>query len=186
MIRLIIILCIFSSSALADIRFSVGLSNIYTNINDNQFNYEDEYEQIGNDFSGNIGINYNTKYNSSSKLLVSLTTNRLFSKFSNRIILDEKENQFKLKSRSIVDSLSIGKTEGRFNHSLFIARVDVEKQLFYNEHKLGTKFRDIVLLYGFSGGYFITKDINVGIILIAPNETLDLEFGGGLFINYYL
>jgi len=177
---LIIFLFVFSSQAIAKdtTRFTIGLSNIYTNINDINYSFVNEYEQVGNFSGASLGI-----YRSFNNFSFGLSTNRLTNVKSERRVVDKSVNNFILKSETTIDSLSLGRLIGRFNPSLFLARTEVEKELFYRNKKVGGDY-DIATLYGFSGGYFITRNINAGIILIAPNERLNLEFGSGIFINY--
>ena len=176
---LFLIFLFISSNAFARTSLVIDASNIYTNINDDQYHYNNEYEQIGKKPDYSLGL-----YSNYSNISYGFSTNRLSNNQSNRRVINKQGVGFNLFSNIIVDSLSVGYLFGRFNPSLFISRADVEKELFFKGRSLGNE-RDIVLLYGVNVGYFLTKNINLGLLFIAPNETLNLEFGSGVSIKYF-
>lgn len=163
-----------------DVGFTLGVSNIYTKISDKNYSYIDEYEQVGN--VDNISLGISGIVNNFS---YTLSSTRLLADSSKRKVVNKSGNIFSLESKTTIDSLSVGYTIKRFNPSLFIARAEVKKKLSYNNIVVG-KDHDVTTLYGVSGGYFLTRNINIGAILVAPNETLGLEYGFGLYVNLIL
>ena len=102
-----------------------------------------------------IGESWNYK-----KFNVAVSTNRLTVR-SNEI---ELKNGLKLKQKTRYDAFQVGYRIKRFIPALFIANVQVEKNI------IGYKYTNNLFIYGASLNYLLTKNISFGFGGTTKNE----------------
>ena len=142
--KIIIILLLLSTKANA---LTLGTGLIYTK---NDLVKSQEYKP-----SLTIGESWNYK-----KFNVDVNTNRLAVR-SNNI---ELKNGFKLKQKTRYDALQVGYRIKRFIPALFIANVQVEKNI------IGYKYTNNLFIYGASLNYLLTKNVSFGFGGTTKNE----------------
>lgn len=165
-----------------NIKYNIGVSYLYANINDKNYDYVDKYESAESlkDQSFNIGASTFFKNN----INVSLSTNRLLENPVRRAVIRKKDKlQFLNKTKTTIDSISIGYKIKRFNPSIVLANVKMQKSLYYKDNLVG-KSSNATILGGVNLGYFITKNIIASTSYILPNQELDLESAFVINLNY--
>lgn len=169
-----------------DFYFNVGLSSIYTKINDPNYEYISDYEQIKNPFKDSLkSFNLGVSKSFSNNLTISLNTNRLFSKEVKRTVRSKRNGAILLnRTRIKVDTFQIGKRFRRWLPMLFISNVEVDKSLWNDSRYLGRQINH-TFLYGVNVHYFILKDVSASLGYIMPNRELYLDSGFFTTINYY-
>ena len=151
---------------------SVGVSNMYTKINDPSFDYVNEFEQIGKITSVNVG--YTKRI---CNYTITASTNRLLNKSLRRQVVI---NNYIMTSKTkiVYDSLQLGYMIKRFSPSIFLANTKVTRSI------TGYKAVNHAFVGGVSLGYFLTKKINISAIYLLPNQELYLKSGFGVGVNY--
>lgn len=158
----------------------IGISSIYTDINDPNFRYTDKFN-----FAKALSINLGASL-SYNNFIVGAATNRLSRRLLNtseREVKDKNNYKFQSLTEYATDSVFIGYQIKRFQPALFLTNARIEKSLYKNDTLL-IKTRQNAILYGASLGYFLTRNIQANLIYIAPNKELYLESGFGLGLNY--
>ena len=184
LINLIFLLTHYGCMRANDIKLNIGSSYTYINVNDPDYYFVDEYESLTNlnDQLGNISFGISKFYNSNFNW--SINTNRLFNNGVKREVKRKKDNVlFYNKTSTEIDSLTLGYRVNRFNPSLIIAKVKVNKFLYHEDLLLGGE-KETSTLLGFNLGYFINKKIITSLSYISPNKKLDLESAFSLNVNY--
>ena len=182
MIKIIFALIFFISCnkiALAkNVNFSIGLSSIYTNVDDPNYSFVDKYETIER-INFNVGLT--TIFD---KINITAQTNRLVNSFSKRTIIDRKtQNILQSKTKITADTLLIGYRFNRIIPAITLSNIKSEKLLYY-KNILRAQRNNYVILYGLNLSYFFTKNINSSIFYIMPNKELHLKDSFGFGINY--
>jgi len=142
--KLLLIFLLLSTKANA---LTLGTGLIYTK---NDLVKSQEYKP-----SLTIGESWNYK-----KFNVAVSTNRLTVR-SNEI---ELKNGLKLKQKTRYDALQVGYRVKRFIPALFIANVQVEKNI------IGYKYTNNLFIYGASINYLLTKNLSFGFGGTTKNE----------------
>jgi len=142
--KLLIILFLLSTKANA---LTLGTGLIYTK---NDLVKSQEYKP-----SLVIGESWNYK-----KFNVAVSTNRLTVR-SNNI---ELKNGLKLKQKTRYDAFQVGYRIKRFIPALFVANVQVEKNI------IGYKYTNNLFIYGASINYLLTKNLSFGFGGTTKNE----------------
>jgi len=181
MIRIILILffILYSKILFAkNVNFTIGLSSIYTNINDPNFSFVNKYESLEKiNFTTGITKNFD-------KIYIGLNTNRLGNSFYKRTVIYNKTGQiFQNKSRITADTLLVGYRYKRIIPAVVFSNVKLEKLLYYN-NVLQAKKNNNTILFGLNLSYIINKNINSFIFYIMPNKELYLKNSFGFGINY--
>lgn len=186
--RIIILLALLTLSIKCTPSFakaSVGLSYMYININDPDFEYIDKYEVIKSpkDQLNNINLSYSVFYDNSFN--VSFSTNRLFNNKLSRSVRRKTDNTvFQSNTETVIDSLAIGYKINRFNPALVLSNVGVKKSLYYNGNQVGFE-KNSTIVGGLNLGYFATKNFLPSVTYIMPNKELDLKGAYSININYF-
>jgi len=166
------------------ITWNLGLSYIYTNINDPQYNFVDKYENLKNpkDQLKSISVGLSKFYDNNFNW--SISTNRLFSGEIERSVKRKSDGLiFENKSKVTIDPFLLGYKVKRFNISLIVANVKASKFLYYNGSLVGYENKSAILP-GFNFGYFANKNFIPSFSYILPSKELDLEGALSLNINY--
>ena len=161
-----------------DVNFNIGLSSIYTNIDDPSYSFVNKYETIENiNFSVGVAKSFD-------KVNIAFQTNRLGNSFSKRTVIDKKTQKIlQSNSKITADTLLIGYRFNRIIPAITFSNVELEKLLYYNNILQG-KSSNHSILYGLNLSYLITKNISSSIFYIMPNKEFYLKDSFGLGINY--
>ena len=171
-----------SISFAKNIKFNIGLSYLYANINDKNYDYVDKYESAESlkDQSFNVGASTFFENN----INISLSTNRFLENPVKRTVLRKRDKlQFLNKTKTTIDSISIGYKIKRFNPAVILANVKMQKSLYYKDNLVG-KSSNTTIVGGINLGYFVTKNIMASASYILPNRELDLESAFAINLNY--
>lgn len=165
MIRLVIILTLISSKALAGFQFG---ASIY------QLNQPDTIK-------ASQQINFNLGYAKTfDKVFISSSTNRLFTNRQFAVL----KNGLRTETKAYIDSLATGYVLGRFMPSIYLARVDARTNVY--AIKQVKRQREIDIVYGTALNYFLTKDLYSSFIVVAPNKNLNLKTSFGISLTKLL
>jgi hypothetical protein len=167
-----------------DVRWNVGVSYFYANINDPEYDFVDKYETLKNpkDQFKSISIGLSKFYDNNFNW--SISTNRLFNSEIKRSVKRKSDGLiFQNETKTTIDSLLLGYVIKRFNPSIIIANVEASKFLYYNNFLVGYQNKRTIVP-GFNLGYFATKNFMPSFSYILPNKELDLEGAFSLNINY--
>ena len=167
-----------------DVRWNVGISYFYANINDPEYDFVNKYETLKNpkDQFKSISIGLSKFYDNNFNW--SINTNRLFNSEIKRSVKRKSDSLiFQNETKTTIDSLLLGYRIKRFNLSLIIGNVEASKFLYYNNSLVGYENKRAIIP-GFNLGYFITKNFIPSFSYILINKELDLEYGFSLNINY--
>lgn len=156
----------------------IGISSIYNNIDDKDYESINKYEDIGKP-KFNYGIAFEF-----DKIIVDFTTNRLINQISRRTVRHKLSNKlFQNETELIYDSFSVGKRFNRFLPTIFIANTKIDKKLYDGNTLLGRKTIH-TFLYGFNLNYLITRKISASLFYILQNNEADLKYSIGIGFNY--
>lgn len=161
------------------LKFAIGITSLYTNTNDPNYTYTNQYDGIKN-ISGNVGLTYITN----DKLVLGISTNRIYHPESERTVKNNAGIEFDNRSKLTADTFSVGYTYKRFIPSVFVSNVKSQESLYYYDRFIGSSEKT-AFVYGANLTYFLTKEIAGSVFYVAPNKELNLEGGAGLGINYY-
>lgn len=167
-----------------DVRWNVGVSYFYANINDPEYDFVDKYETLKNpkDQFKSISIGLSKFYDNNFNW--SISTNRLFNSEIKRSVKRKSDGLiFQNETKTTIDSLLLGYVIKRFNPSIIIANVEASKFLYYNNFLVGYQNKRTIVP-GFNLGYFATKNFMPSFSYILPNKELDLKGAFSLNINY--
>jgi hypothetical protein len=167
-----------------EIKYNVGLSYLYANINDSKFDYVDKYETITNpkDQLKSISVGISKFYNNNFNW--SLNTNRLYNQEIKRTVKRKSDGLlFQNETKTTIDSLIVAYRVKRFNPGLLLANVEMSKFLYYKGSLVGYENKHAIL-GGLNLAYFATKNLIPSVSYILPNKELDLEGAVSLNINY--
>lgn len=162
----------------------IGTSLLYTKINDPNYEFVNEYEQLKNPKYQLRSITFGHSVEFDNKLVIDLSSNRLFNKDISRSIKYLPTGSIFLnKTQTSIDSLSLGKRFNRFVPMFFIANVEISKSI-YDGNSLLVKTVNHTYFYGFNFITYVNKKISISLFVIAPNKVINLELGGGVGISY--
>lgn len=167
-----------------DVRWNVGISYFYANINDPEYDFVDKYETLKNpkDQFKSISVGLSKFYDNNFNW--SISTNRLFNSEIKRSVKRKSDGLiFQNETKTTIDSLLLGYRIKRFNPSLIIANVEASKFLYYNNSLVKYENKRAIIP-GINLGYFVTKNFVPSFSYILPNKELDLEGAFSLNINY--
>lgn len=183
----IIALMVYVSSCVpllaATYKTNIGLSYMYANINDKDFDYVNKYEMVKSpkDQLGSLTLGFSAFYDNVN---ITISSNRLLNNDIKRTVKRKSDGLiFHTKTKTIIDSLNVGYNIQRFNPGLVLANVAMSKHLFYQGDQAGYLNKHAIV-GGFSLGYFITRHLTPSIIYILPNSELGLESAFSININY--
>ena len=184
-IILILLLPIAAKAKGRSYNFSITNSTMYTKINDSNYEYVNENEQVKNPFkdslkSLSVGVSKEFKDN----WTIIINTNRLYSKEIKRSV-KYKANNAILENRTRLknDTIQVGKRFKKLLPTVFISNVEVDKSLWKDNQFLGRKVNHTIL-YGVNLNYFMTKHWSTSMFYVFPNEEINLESGFGLTTSF--
>ena len=153
---------------------SVGTSISYHKINDPNFEYEREFEDVNKLKSINVSYVHHI-----DDIVLSVGTNRLINAESKRKIRIGGR-LFNSSSSVEYDVITAEVRMGRWIPSLFLSNVTVEREIKdLNKYQSNTSF-----VYGPAVGYMLSQKIVISLNYLMPNNELYLEGGSSLGINY--
>ena len=178
-IKLTLTLLFLSSPAFAT-TLSVGTTLSFLNINDPDFEYITNRDQLQLS-SVSLGLNQRI---AKTPFIVSISTNRLLNREISREVRSKKNGAiFTNKTKTEADSLTVGYQLGRYIPNIGIANVGVDKSIYYAGKLAGEKQQHAILgIFGLT--YIASKDISISSTITLPNKELNLESGVVLGINY--
>lgn len=178
---LALLLAFYASEAKATITPSIGTSISILNINDSDFNYTSDKDQlqISSINTGFLASEDDTPF------VFGLYTNRLiYNRPSVRTVKSKADGQiYTNKVKSKVDTALIGYRYKKYIPAVFISNADVEKSVHDGGQEIGFKSNNTIL-YGLNLTYLYNKDFNGSVAILAPNEDLDIDAGVVFSINY--
>jgi hypothetical protein len=181
-----IFLLINCNFALAnEIRWNIGVSYFYANINDSEYDFVNKYETIKSprDQLKSISVGLFKSYRDNN-FNWSINTNRLFNNEIKRSVKRKSDNLiFQNETKITTDSFLLGYKIKRFNPSLIVSNIESSKFLYYNNSLVGYENKRAIVP-GINLGYFATKNFVPSFSYILPNKELDLEGAFSLNINY--
>jgi hypothetical protein len=180
LIKITLTLLFLSSPAIAGTTLSVGTSLSFLNINDPDFEYTTNSDQLQ---LSSISIGFNQRV-AKTPFIVNISTNRLINREVSREVRSKKNGAiFINKTKTEVDSLSLGYQLGRYIPNAGIANVGVEKSIYYAGKFLGAKQQHAILgIFGLT--YIVSKDISITSTFALPNRELNLDAGVVFGVNY--
>ena len=165
-------------------KFSVGLSYMYANINDKDFDFVEKYELVKNPKDQLQSFNISSSVFYDNGINIAFSTNRLFNKSIKRSVKRKSDGLiFKNETKTTIDSINLAYKVKRFNPGIVLANVGMSKHLFYNDRVVGYEKKNAIV-GGFNLGYFATKHLLPSVTYILPNKELDLEGAVSFNINY--
>jgi len=183
-ISFIFLLCNCNFLLANNVKLNIGVSYSYANINDPKYDFINKYETIKNptDQFKSISIGLSKFY--SNNFNWSISTNRLFNSEIKRSVKRKSDNLiFQNKTKTTIDSLLLGYRIKRFNPSLIIANVEINKSLYYQNLLVGYENKHSILS-GLNLSYFTTKNFVPSFSYILPNKELHLKSVFSLNFNY--
>jgi hypothetical protein len=161
----------------------IGTSFIYSNINDDNYEFVNKYEEIKNPSFSGLNYGFTTEY---KKLVIDISSNRLTNLDISRSVIHNKTRQtFLNKTKTTFDSLSIGtKFYDRIVGSVFLANTKINKRIYQDRSLLGKEVKHSIL-YGINFNYFVTRETSVSVLAIAPDQEFNLKFSLGFGVNFY-
>lgn len=162
-----------------NLKLNVGLNSLHSNINDPNYSYVNQYEDIKN-----LNISAGATYIFDNKIVLGFSTNRLYRPERKRTAENNSGVEFENKTKLTTDSFLIGYAYKRFIPSIFIANVRDQEALYYKGQQVGSSDKTAILA-GVNLSYFLTKEIAGSVFYVLPNQELNLESGFGVGINYY-
>ena len=178
-IKLTLTLLFLSSPAFAT-TLSVGTTLSFLNINDPDFEYITNRDQLQLS-SVSIGLNQRI---AKTPFIASISTNRFINREVSREVKSKKSGVvFTNKTKTEVDSFILGYQLGRYIPNVGIANVGVDKSIYYAGKLAGEKQQHTILgIFGLT--YIVSKDISITSTFTLPNKELNLEAGVVFGINY--
>ncbi len=158
-----------------DLKLNVGTSIFYANINNPNYRFANEYEQIKNPQFNSLSIGGTYI---SDKISITFQTNRFYTQPEKRVIITRRGVLLQSKTKLTTDALIAGVRVGRFLPALVLSNNKLEQVILDN------KTTKHAFLYGASLGYLIEKNVIISAIYIAPNRELNLTNAFGVGINY--
>lgn len=175
--------CQQSSFAASRTTANIGTSIIYTNINEPNYNFANDKEQIKDGKTAFKSITYGLTH-FQNNFAFTIQTNRFLNSSIKRAVVDKRTGMtLHNKSKLTNDTFLIGYRFGRVIPSLLLSNAKLQKSLYYNGVFQGKETKHS-FVYGASVSYFLTKNLNSSLIYIAPNKELNLESAIGLGFNY--
>ena len=183
MIRFLLGLLVFFntySTANAKVVATIGTSVSFLNINDPQFEYTSNQDQLQ---LSNLSLGFSQRI-AKTPFIASISTNRLINREVSREVKNKNNGAiFTNKTKTEADSLTVGYQLGRYIPNIGIANVGVDKSIYYAGKLAGEKQQHAILgIFGLT--YIASKDISISSTFTMPNKELNLESGVVLGINY--
>ena len=166
---------------------TVGSSAFYTNYNNSQNKYlqDDNILHKPQNYFRNLNIGVSTTPFDDKRFVFGIATNRLVNSAVNRKIQDKSTGlTFKSSSKVAADTILGGYRYHKFLPQLFLSSVRVDNKVYYHDTLVGNK-KIGTLLYGLNLSYFSTRNLAFATTLIAPNASLNIEYGLGFGVNFF-
>ena len=164
--------------------FGVGLSYMYANINDKDFDFINKYESVKNPKDQFRSVNFSSSVFYDNGFNTTISTNRLLNNETKRTVKRKSDGlTFQNETKTTIDSITLGYKINRFNPVIVLANVGMSKHLFYKNNLVGYEKKHSIV-GGFNLGYFTLTRFIPSVTYILPNKELDLEGAFSINVNY--
>lgn len=152
---------------------SVGTGIIYANINDPKLKYVKELE-----FNPMLNVGLSDNYN---RIFYGINTNRILNQSSTRAVIDNNKNTYHLKSKVIIDTVTIGYAS-KISPFIFAGNLINKKELLLNNSRI-KQDQESAIIWG-GGLSKRIKQHTINLHLIAPCQAVKSEYAVGLSYSY--
>lgn len=174
----------FNYAFASSIKYNIGLSYLYANINDANFDFVNKYESITNPKDQLKSISFGISKFYDNNFNWSLNTNRLHNRQVRRKVRRKSDGVlFENGTKTTIDSLILSYKIKRYNLGLILANIQMSKSLYYRDSLVSYNNKNTIL-GGLNIAYFVSKNFVPSVSYILPNKELDLEGAVSLNINY--